>query len=119
LMTKRPCVDRNGNGDLTNKGEQVSAEKTETTDYLEFRAVEFIEADGKTKHSNLTVNQYFHPDFGHLVSSVGVMDVLDAFGQTTNGENGCSFAETPKEAPVTDARKIGYVVCHVRYIEST
>jgi hypothetical protein len=93
-------VDRNGNGDLTEKGERVSAEKSESTDYLAFRAGAFIEADGKTKHSNLTVNQYFARQFGRLVNSVGIMDVLDAFGQTTNGENGCSFGDSPRDAPI-------------------
>src|SRR5262249_49765639 len=74
-------VDRNGNGDLTEEGEKVSAEKTNSPDYLEFYAGAFVEADGKTKHSNLYVNQYFHQKLGCLVNGVAVMDVLDAAGQ--------------------------------------
>jgi hypothetical protein len=93
-------VDRNGNGDLTDDGEPVSAEKTDSTDTLEWRAGGFVEADGKTRHSNLLVYQSFHRQFGHLVNSVGVMDVRGTVGQTTDGEEGGSFADTPKDAPV-------------------
>lgn len=94
-------IDRNGNGDLTEEGEQVPArEKTISADSLEFRAGGFVEADGKTRHSNLVVYQYFARQFGHVVNSVAVMDVLDAFGQSTNGENGCSFGDSPRDAPV-------------------
>src|SRR5262249_50196766 len=92
--------DRNGNGDLTEVGEKVSAEKTSTSDYLEFYAGAFVEADGKTQHSNLYVNQYFHPKLGCLVNGLAVMDVLGAASQGTNAENGCSFAETRQDAPV-------------------
>ncbi len=59
-----------------------------------------MEADGKTKHSNLYVNQYFHQKLGYLVNGVVVMDVLDAGSQGTNAEEGCSFAATPRDAPV-------------------
>jgi hypothetical protein len=93
-------VDRNGNGDLTEKGEQVSAEKTESTDILEFRVGEFVEGDGKTKHSSLTVNQYPHSELRKLVNTVAVMDVFGGCNQMTNGEDGCSFGASPKEAPI-------------------
>src|SRR5262249_14968790 len=96
LDGKALYVDRNGNGDLTEEGEKVTAETTNAPDYLEFYAGAFVEADGKTKHSNLYVNQYFHQKLGCLVNTVAVMDVLDAGSQGTNAENGCSFAETRK-----------------------
>jgi hypothetical protein len=93
-------VDRNGNGDLTEEGEKINAEKTTSPDYLEFYAGAFVEADGKTKHSNLYVNQYFHQKLGCLVNGLAVMDVLDAGSQGTNAEHGCSFADTSQSAPV-------------------
>src|SRR5262249_32743381 len=93
-------VDRNGNGDLTEKDEQVAGEKPHAPDILEFHAGPFVEADGKTKHSDLYVNQYFARQYGHLVNTVGVMEVHGAQGQTTNGEDGCAFAEAAKDAPI-------------------
>src|SRR5215475_2877580 len=69
-------VDRNGNVDLTEEGEIISAVKTKSPEYLEFYAGAFVETDGKTKHSNLYVNQYFHQKLGYLVNGVAVMDVL-------------------------------------------
>jgi hypothetical protein len=93
-------VDRNGNSDLTEEGERVPSEKTGSTASLEWRAGGFVEADGKTRHSNLVVYQYFHRELDHLVNSVVVLDVLGVKGQGTNGEEGCSFTDTPKAAPV-------------------
>ncbi len=93
-------VDRNGNGDLTEAGEQISAEKMSSADYLEFRAGGFVEADGKTRHSNLIFYQYFARQFGHLVNSVIAMEVQGAASQGNHGEEGCSFADTPRDAPV-------------------
>jgi hypothetical protein len=93
-------VDRNGNGDLTEKGEQVLAEKTNSTDYLEFHAGGFVEADGRTRHSNLIVYQYFAPQFGHLVNSVIVREVRGAASQGNHAEEGCAFADQPADAPV-------------------
>src|SRR5262245_13164958 len=66
-------VDRNGNGDLTEPGERVLAENTNSTDILEFRAGEFLEADGKTRHSNLVVTQYSHYQSRRLVNAVAVL----------------------------------------------
>ncbi|HYT93065.1 MAG TPA: sigma-70 family RNA polymerase sigma factor [Gemmataceae bacterium] len=93
-------VDRNGNGDLTEKGEQVAVTKVDVNQYVEFHAGEIVEADGKTKHSHLFVYQYYARQNDQLVNTINVMDVAGTFGQGTNGENGCSFAATPKEAPV-------------------
>jgi hypothetical protein len=46
-------VDRNGNGDLTEKGEQFSPMKVndDQSQYLEFHVGEIVEADRQTKHS--------------------------------------------------------------------
>jgi RNA polymerase sigma factor (sigma-70 family) len=49
-------VDRNGNGDLTEQGEQFLPTKVDENEYVEFHAGEIVDADGKTKHSNLFVN---------------------------------------------------------------
>jgi hypothetical protein len=93
-------VDRNGNGNLTEKGEQVDAEKTESTDILEFRVGDFMEADGKTKHSTLAVSQYTHFQLGKLVNTVAITGVFGGLAQTTNGEDGCSFGISAKDAPI-------------------
>jgi hypothetical protein len=93
-------IDRNGNGDLTEKGEQVMGQHPASPDILEFRAGPFVEADGKTKHSDLIVYQYFAQQYGHLVNTVAVMDVHGVRGQTTNAEDDCAFAEAARDAPI-------------------
>ncbi|MBN9517136.1 sigma-70 family RNA polymerase sigma factor [bacterium] len=93
-------VDRNGNGDLTEPGERVAAKRKEASDFLEFRAGPFTEADGKTRHSDLIVSQYFAQQYGRLVNDVAVLDVRGTLGQGTSGENGGVFADAPKDAPV-------------------
>lgn len=92
-------VDRNGNGDLTEKGEQVPVKNTEGH-LLQFEAGPIVEADGKTEHSVLTVYQYFHGQFGRLVNGVIVGDVRGTPGQGTSGEAGCTFAEKARDAPI-------------------
>ena len=99
LDGKALYVDRNGNGDLTEQGEQVRAEKAGPADVLQFRAGEVTEAGGKVRHTDLTVYQYLAPQFGHLVNTVGLR-VRGGLGQTTNGESGFAFADTPGDAPV-------------------
>ncbi len=93
-------VDRNGNGDLTEPGERVAAKRKEASDFLEFRAGPFTEADVKTRHSDLIVYQYFARQYGRLVNGVLVNDVRGTLGQGTSGEDGGSFADAPKDAPV-------------------
>jgi hypothetical protein len=92
-------VDRNGNGDLTEKGEQFSPTK-DAPDYLEFKTGEIIEADGQTKHSNLIVYQYYARQYDRLVNAAILYDVAGISSQGTSGEDGCSFTSTPREAPI-------------------
>jgi hypothetical protein len=100
IDAKTLYVDRNGDGDLTGADERVVAVDTASSDVLEWRAGGFVEADGKTRHSDLVVYQYPHTQLGRLVESVNVMDVRGASAQGTHGEEGCSFADSPKDAPV-------------------
>jgi hypothetical protein len=94
--------DRNGNGDLTEKGEQVEGKHPNTPDTVEFNTGPFVEADGKTRHSDLHVYQYFARQYGHLVNTVAVKDVYGIIGlwQTTYGEDGASFAESARDAAI-------------------
>jgi RNA polymerase sigma factor (sigma-70 family) len=93
-------VDRNGNGNLTEEGKQLAGKRPVSPGILEFHVGPFTEADGKTKHSDLIVYEYFARQYGHLVNTVAVMDVLGIRGQTTNGEDDCAFADSPKDAPI-------------------
>jgi hypothetical protein len=99
LDGKALYVDRNDNGDLTEAGELVRAEQAGPADVLQFRAGEVTEAGGKARHTGLTVYQYLAPQFGHLVNTVGRRG-RGGLGQTTNGESGFAFADTPGDAPV-------------------
>ena len=59
------------------------AEQAGPADVLQFRAGEVTEAGGKVRHTDLTVYQYLAPQFGHLVSTVGLR-VRGGLGQTTD-----------------------------------
>jgi hypothetical protein len=96
-------VDRNGNGDLTEKGERVFAGKMENDpsgEIEEYQAGEIVQADGKTRHSDLVVRQYFARQFNQLVNGVSIGDAIGTIRQGASGENGCSFGPTPKDAPI-------------------
>jgi hypothetical protein len=95
-------VDRNGNGDLTEKGEQFSPTKVnnDQSQYLEFHVGEIVEADRKTKHSGLIVYQYYTHHYDRLVNAAILKDVAGISSQGNSGEYGCSFAATPREAPI-------------------
>jgi RNA polymerase sigma factor (sigma-70 family) len=92
-------VDRNGNGDLTEKGEQVQG-RYKAPDFVEFQTGEIVQADGKTKHSDLIVCQYYARQFKAEVNGVYVKDAIGKLTQGATGENGCAFAEKPKGAPI-------------------
>jgi RNA polymerase sigma factor (sigma-70 family) len=92
-------VDRNGNGDLTEKGERVAVAKIDENEFLQFDAGAILDDGGKVKHSELIVYQYFARQYGRLVNTVCVMDVGGG-GQGNSGENNCSFADSPKDAPI-------------------
>lgn len=93
-------MDRNLNGDLTDPGEQIAATPTTSKTTVRFQVDALVEADGKTRYPGLWVDQYFARQRGHLVNSVGVLDVLDAHGQGVSGEQGFSFAATAALAPI-------------------
>jgi RNA polymerase sigma factor (sigma-70 family) len=96
----RLYMDRNGNGDLTEVGKQVVGKRPISPDILEIHTGPFTEADGKTKHSDLVVSQYFARQYGHLVNTVALDDFLGRLGLTTNGEGECSFADSAKDGPI-------------------
>lgn len=70
-------------------------------DILEFHLGAFTEADGKTAHVDLVVTQYVNMLLGKkVVHSVSLRDGTGEFGQTTNGEDCCAFAERAEDAPI-------------------
>jgi hypothetical protein len=91
-------VDRNGNGDLTEPGEKIAGEKDEY-DRLQFRAGEIVEADGKTKHSELVVGESTSRLFKRQVH---YLSIKGAEGEVTQGagDQGFGFAKTMREAPI-------------------
>jgi hypothetical protein len=97
-------ADRNGNGDLTEADEKLALDKRETRlipDVLEFHLGAFTEADGKTHHVDLVVTQYVNILLGKkVVHTVSLRGGTGEFGQTTNGEDGCAFAEKAEDAPI-------------------
>src|SRR5262249_16436197 len=71
-------------------------------EFKEFYVGEIVEADGRTRHSDFIVYQYYARQYDRVVHTINlnVMNSASTFGQATNGENGCSFGATPKEAPI-------------------
>src|SRR5262249_18356678 len=96
-------IDRNGNGDLTERGERVFGGKMagdSSGEIVEFRAGEIVQGGGKTKHSDLVVLQYFGRQFNRLVNGVKLADDTGTIWQGAHSEEGCSFGPTPKDAPI-------------------
>jgi hypothetical protein len=82
-------VDRNGNGDLTEKGERFVGGS-------EWRVGDITEVDGKTRHTNLTVR--FMKD---LNSFLLYLDTAEKIHQEVGNEAGrLQFAEKAQDAPI-------------------
>ena len=93
----RLFVDRNGNGDLTEAGEVVTA-KADDSGFLNFEVGEIREADGKVRHTNLRVT-LFGRDTGAGTIAVQVADR----GEQVAGNDvagALTFADKPATAPV-------------------
>lgn len=93
----RLFVDRNGNGDLTEAGEVVTAAKDDSG-FLTFDVGELREADGKTRHTKLRVT-LFGKDTGSGTVAVQAADR----GEQIAGNDlagALTFADKPAAAPV-------------------
>lgn len=95
-------VDRNGNGDLTDKGERFEARWTSGDDSYggrEFEIPQLIESDGKTRHTNLHVQAWHYkgrPAVCRLsIKLAGKRTQSTGFGLAT-----FELAERPKDAPI-------------------
>ncbi len=89
-------IDRNGNGDLTDKGERVEKEKGKLT---QFRAGDVLDADGKTKHIGFMVMQLAHK--GETLTRVaGMVGGKRMFMAQDDSLGTLQFAARPQDAPV-------------------
>ena len=82
-------VDRNGNGDLTEKGESQAKDKSGV-----WSIGDVIEVDGKTKHTNLRVRDSRGSFFIHMRTSNG----LEA--EVGNEVGNLQFSERTQDAPI-------------------
>jgi hypothetical protein len=89
-------IDRNRNGDLTDKGESVKREKG---DQIRFDAGDVLDADGKTKHTTVTVmqNQEEGQTINFVLAAVGGKYL---FGAGLDSAGALQFGDKPENAPV-------------------
>ena len=95
-------VDRNGNGDLTDKGKRFEARWTSGNDSYggrEFEIPELTESGGKTRHSNLSVRAWRYKD-RPAVCRVSINLAAKRTQSTGFGQGTFELAERPKDAPV-------------------
>ncbi len=81
-------VDRNGNGDLTDRGERFPEKGGSAS--LTFQLDEVIEADGKTRHTNLSV----------ICGKESVCVMLTVAGLGWQSADQVRFADRPQDAPI-------------------
>src|SRR5262249_51533953 len=55
---------------------------------------------GKTKHSDLIVYHYYARQYDRFVNAAILKEVAGISSQGNSGEDGCSFASSPREAPI-------------------
>jgi hypothetical protein len=85
-------VDRNGNGDLTEKGERFVG--TKHPDCIRWQIGEIVEADGRTRHSDLRIR--FKSGSWHLS-----LRTADGLHQEVGNEIGrLRFADRAQDAPI-------------------
>jgi hypothetical protein len=89
-------IDRNSNGDLTDKGECVKKEEGEQ---VRFEAGDILDADGKTKHTNVLVMQ--KKEKGQTITFVlAAVGGKYLFGAGLDSAGALHFGDTPESAPV-------------------
>jgi hypothetical protein len=89
-------IDRNGNGDLTDKGECVTREKG---DQVRFEAGDVLDADGKTKHTNVLVMQ--KKEKGQTITVVlAAVGGKYLFVAGLDSAGAIQFGDKPENAPV-------------------
>ncbi len=89
-------IDRNGNGDLTDKGERVEKQKGKLS---QFMAGDVLDADGKTKHTAFMVMQA--AEEGETVTFVaGMVSGKRMFMAGADSLGTLQFADRPQDAPV-------------------
>jgi hypothetical protein len=96
-------IDRNGNGDLTEKGARVKGEirANASKRVADFLAGEVLDTDGKTKHTNLSVRQLTlaNGKAGHTFVSATVAG-KHTYSVAMDLLLGQQFAARPDDAPV-------------------
>jgi hypothetical protein len=86
-------VDRNGNGDLTEKGERLVG--THQPDGVKWQIGDIMEADGETRHSDLRV--WFNKRGSYILQ----LRTAAGFRQEVGNERGpLRFADRPQDAPI-------------------
>jgi len=89
-------IDRNGNGDLTDKSKRVERQKGK---FSQFLAGDVLDADGKTKHTAILVMQT--EDAGETFTFVsGMVGGKRAFIAGSDTLGMLRFADRPQDAPV-------------------
>jgi hypothetical protein len=89
-------IDRNGNGDLTDKGERVERQKGKLS---QFMAGDVLDADGKTRHRSFLVMQAEEQD--ETVTFVaGMVNGKHMFMAGADSLGTLQFADRPQDAPV-------------------
>jgi hypothetical protein len=89
-------IDRNGNGDLTDKGERVEKKKGKLA---QFRAGDILDGDGKTKHTGVLIMQ--QTEAGQTLTFVTAMvggKRMFMAGLDSGGV--LQFAAKPQDAPI-------------------
>jgi hypothetical protein len=90
-------IDRNGNGDLTEKGERV--EKQQKGKLSQFQVGDVLDADGKTKHSSIMVMR--EEEMGQTIISVaGMVGGRHMFMAGLDSHGLLEFADRPQDAPI-------------------
>jgi hypothetical protein len=92
----RLYIDRNGNGDLTEKGECV---KRQEGTQVRFDAGDVLDADGRTRHTNVLVLQ--KQEKGQTITIVfTAVGGKYLFGAGLDAAGALQFADKPESAPV-------------------
>jgi hypothetical protein len=87
-------VDRNGNGDLTEKGKRITAKKDEDGDGRKWGVGQIIDPKTKARYDDLGI--YLSKDYSYILVSGNAWGFKEVCSRATF----VSFAKRPKDAPV-------------------